>query len=84
MSTITLEISDVLERRMNNRDDIAWNDVIRQCIEAKLDERDRRDLGRAVAMTERVFYSIDTELASDVDSAAFIRQCRDGEQRQTD
>lgn len=77
MATITFRVSDETKRRMNEHDDINWSAVLRRKLEETLEERDRRDLGQAVAVTERVFHSIDSDLVQEYDSTDIIRQYRD-------
>ncbi len=68
MATVSLRVPDELKRKMDEHDEINWRAVLRRRLEDKIQEVERRDVARAVAVSERLSGQIDQEAVADTNT----------------
>ena len=54
MAIISIKVSDEIKRRMDRLKHINWSEVIRRAIIKTLEEEERRNLARAVLLSEKI------------------------------
>lgn len=77
LATVSFRVPDDVKDRMEAHEEINWSAVLRESIEAELAELDARNLGHAVATSERLSQQIDRDDGADENTAATIREWRD-------
>lgn len=74
MSIITIRVDKKMKKRMSERKDVNWSDVVRRAIAQKIDGQDDRNLAMAVLLNERNVITPD----SGYDSTKAIGEWRKG------
>jgi hypothetical protein len=77
MATVSLRVPDGLKEQMDEHSDINWSAVIRSHIEDELSELDSRNVGHAVAVSERLSNAVDDEAVAEQNTAETIRAWRE-------
>jgi len=77
MATVSLRVPDELKARMDEHGEINWSAVLRSHIEEEIDRLESRNLGHAVAMSERLSAGIDESAVQDQNTADIVREWRD-------
>lgn len=77
MATVSVRVSDELKARMEEHPSVNWSAILREHIRRELDERESRQLARAVATNEQLRARIDPEEVAEQNSAELIREWRD-------
>lgn len=77
MPSVSLRVPEDLKEKMDEHDDINWSAVIRSHLEEEIDRLDARNVGHAVATSERLSKAIDREDVREQNTAAIIREWRD-------
>jgi predicted DNA-binding protein len=76
MATVSFRVPDDIKEKMEAHDKINWSAILRQQIEEKIADLERRNVAHAVATSERLSRAIDDDVA-DENTADVIRQFRD-------
>ena len=74
MSIVTVRVDKKMKKRMGERRDVNWSDVIRKAIARKIDDEHDRNLAMAVLLNERNVITPD----SGYDSTKEIAEWRKG------
>jgi len=77
MATISLRIPDRVKAKMEQFPEVNWSAVLRDRLEAELDQREGRDIARAVLVSEQLSNSVDPDSLGAYDSTETIRTDRD-------
>jgi len=77
MATVSLRVPDGLKERMDEHGEINWSAVIRSHLEDELTHLDSRNIGHAVAVSERLSNAVDDSALDDQNTAETIREWRD-------
>lgn len=77
MATVSLRVPDELKEQMDEHGEINWSAVIRSHLEDEIKQLESRNIGHAVAVSERLSNEIDEETVSDTNTADTIREWRD-------
>jgi len=77
MATVSLRVPDGLKERMDEHGEINWSAVIRSHLEDELTQLDSRNIGHAVAVSERLSNAVDDSALDDQNTAETIREWRD-------
>jgi len=77
MPTVSVRVPNEIKERMERHDEINWSAVLREVIEAELDEIESHNLANAVATSERLSQAIDETDVTEQNSAETIREWRD-------
>ena len=77
MATVSLRVPDGLKEQMDENNDINWSAVIRSHIEDALSELDSRNVGHAVAVSERLSNAVDDEAVVEQNTAETVREWRE-------
>jgi hypothetical protein len=72
MSIVTVRVDKKMKRRMSEKRDVNWSDVVRKAIAKKIDGEDERNLAVAVLLNEKNVMTPD----SGYDSTKAIREWR--------
>lgn len=76
MATVSLRVPDELKTKMDEHDEINWSAVIRANLEEEIAQLESRNIGHAVAASERLSNEIDQETVKDENTAETIREWR--------
>lgn len=77
MATVSLRVPDGLKDRMDEHGEINWSAMIRSNIEEEIERLESRNIGHAVATSERLSNEIDETEVKDENTADTIREWRD-------
>lgn len=77
MATVSFRVPDEIKEQMEDYEEINWSAVLRQQIEEEIAALEERNVGHAVATSERLSQEIDADDAADENSADVIREFRD-------
>jgi predicted transcriptional regulator len=77
MATVSLRVPDELKKKMDEHGEINWSAVIRANIEEEIGRLESRNIGHAVATSERLSTEIDEEEVTDENTAETIREWRE-------
>lgn len=77
MATVSFRVPDKIKQKMEAHDEINWSAVLRKQIEMEIEQLERRNVARAVATSERLSQTIDTEDVAEANTADVIREFRD-------
>ena len=77
MATVSLRVPDGLKERMDEHGEINWSAVIRSHLEDELTQLDSRNIGHAVAVSERLSNAVDDPALGEQNTAETIREWRD-------
>ncbi|MFB6253215.1 MAG: hypothetical protein ABEI06_01230 [Halobacteriaceae archaeon] len=77
MATVSLRVPDDLKEQMEEHSEINWSAVIRSHIEDEIERLEARNIGHAVAVSERLSNQIDEEKVANTNSADTIREWRE-------
>lgn len=77
MATVSLRVPDELKEQMDQHDEINWSAIIRANIEEEILQLDSRNIGHAVATSERLSNEIDDEKVTNQNTAEIVREWRD-------
>lgn len=77
MATVSLRVPDELKKKMDQHDEINWSAIIRANIEEEILQLDSRNIGHAVATSERLSNEIDDEEVKNQNTAEIVREWRD-------
>lgn len=77
MATVSLRVPDELKEKMDQHDEINWSAIIRANIEEEILQLDSRNIGHAVATSERLSNEIDDEEVTNQNTAEIVREWRD-------
>lgn len=77
MATVSLRVPDDLKERMDEHGEINWSAVIRSHLQEEIDRLESRNVGYAVALSERLSNGIDEETVADENTAETIREWRE-------
>lgn len=77
MATVSLRVPDSLKEKMDEHDEINWSALLRANIEDEIERLESRNIGHAVAVSERLSGEIDEEDVADENTADTIREWRD-------
>lgn len=77
MATVSLRVPDELKEQMDQHPEINWSAVIRANLEDEIGRLESRQVGHAVATSERLSNGIKEADVTDVNTAETIREWRD-------
>ena len=77
MATVSLRVPDELKAKMDDHDAINWSAVIRSNIEDELTRLESRNIGHAVAVSERLSNAVDDSSVAEQNTAEIVREWRD-------
>ena len=77
MATVSLRVPDGLKERMDEHGEINWSAVIRSHLEDELTQLESRNIGHAVAVSERLSSVVDDPAIAEQNTAETIREWRD-------
>lgn len=77
MATVSLRVPDSLKEAMDEYGEINWSAVIRSHIEEEIGRLESRNIGHAVAVSERLSNEIDESAVADQNTAETIREWRE-------
>jgi hypothetical protein len=77
MATVSLRVPDELKEKMDEHDEINWSAVIRSNLETEVSRLESRNIGHAVAVSERLSAEIDEEDVANTNTAETIREWRE-------
>lgn len=77
MATVSVRIPDRMKARMDQFPEVNWSAVLRNRLEEELDQREGRNIARAVLVSEQLSNGVDTDSLGEYDSAETIRAYRD-------
>ena len=77
MTTVSFRVPEDIKERMEEHDEINWSAILRASIEEELTELEARNLGHAVATSERLSQQVDSEEIAEQNTAETIREWRD-------
>jgi len=77
MATVSLRVPDELKKKMDEHGEINWSAVIRANIEEEIGRLESRNIGHAVATSERLSTEVDEEQVTDENTAETIREWRE-------
>jgi hypothetical protein len=77
MATVSLRVPDALKEKMDEHSEINWSAVIRSNLEEEIERLESRNIGHAVAVSERLSKEIGEENVTDTNTADTIREWRD-------
>ncbi len=77
MATVSLRVPDELKNKMDEHGEINWSAVIRANIEEEIERLESRNIGHAVATSERLSGEIDESAVTETNTAETIREWRD-------
>lgn len=77
MATLSVRVPDDIKEKMDEHERINWSAIIRDNIESEINKLESRNIGHAVATSERLSHSISEDDVSDTNSADTIREWRD-------
>jgi len=77
MASVSLRVPDELKERMDEHDEINWSAVIRSHLEDEIDGLESRNIGHAVAVSERLSGAIDEADVAGTNTADAIREWRE-------
>jgi len=77
MATVSLRVPDELKARMDDHDAINWSAMIRSNIEDELTRLESRNIGHAVAVSERLSNAVDDPSVAEQNTAEIVREWRD-------
>lgn len=77
MATVSLRVPDGLKERMDEHGEINWSAVIRSHLEDELTQLESRNVGHAVAVSERLSNAVDDAAVAEQNTAETIRAWRD-------
>jgi predicted DNA-binding protein len=78
MGTVSFRVPDEVKARMDEHDEVNWSAVLRDHIEEELHSLESRNIAHAVATSERLSSAIDADEVATTNTAAQIRESRDG------
>lgn len=77
MATVSVRIPDRMKARMDQFPEVNWSAVLRNQLEEELDQREGRNIARAVLVSEQLSNSVDADSLGEYDSVETIRAYRD-------
>lgn len=77
MATVSLRVPDDLKKEMDEHGEINWSAVIRSNIEEEIEQLEARNIGHAVATSERLSNEIDEDDVQHENTAETIREWRE-------
>ena len=77
MATVSLRVPDELKARMDDHDTINWSAMIRSNLEDELTRLESRNIGHAVAVSERLSNAVDDPSVAEQNTAEIVREWRD-------
>lgn len=77
MTTVSLRVPDDLKKKMDEHGEINWSAILRSNIEEEIERLEARNIGHAVATSERLSNEIDQEDVQTENTAETIREWRD-------
>jgi hypothetical protein len=77
MATVSLRVPDALKEKMDEHGEINWSAVIRSHLEDEVAELESRNIGHAVAVSERLSAEIDEEEVAEQNTAETVREWRE-------
>jgi len=77
MATVSLRVPDAIKEKMDEHGEINWSAVIRSNIEEEIARLESRNIGHAVAVSERLSSEIDEERVQDQNTADTVREWRE-------
>lgn len=77
MATVSLRVPDELKTKMDEHEAINWSAVIRSNLEDEIARLESRNIGHAVAVSERLSNSVAEDTVADTNTAETIREWRD-------
>lgn len=77
MPTISLRVPDRLKEKMDEHGEINWSAVIRSNLEDEIERLEARNVGHAVAVSERLSRAIDEADVADENTADVVREWRE-------
>ncbi|MFQ5980981.1 MAG: antitoxin [Candidatus Heimdallarchaeota archaeon] len=73
MANISVRVDDELKKEMEQLKHVNWSEVVRKAIQDYISQKNHRNLGKAVLLTEKIRKTA----PADYDSASVIREWRD-------
>lgn len=80
MATVSLRVPDALKEKMDEHTEINWSAIIRAHIREEVERLESRNVGHAVAVSERLSKDIDEAAVAKTNTAETIRDWRERRQ----